>query len=227
MTIQVGMVGTDGIVLASDTCMVELDFTYNTINGRKIFLLDAYKVVWGFAGDESAYRCGQQLEEDLDAHRFDFRNIGKSLERSGDDGFRRESERVSRFRPDINRRLLVIFYGDQVQELQLWEVKLQQKGTVANRITGKVVTGDRNNNARFFASYYQDSFSTERLLQLAAHIVLMAHERNTLLIEGLDLLVIGRSGCKWIEGQRKEIIQRRSLSLHELIKKELTQVPEI
>lgn len=226
MTIQVGMVGKDGIVLASDTCMVELDSIYNTINGRKLFPLDSQKVIWGFAGDESAYRCGQQLEADFHNNNFYLGDIQKSLEKSGDAAFRKESERP-RFKPDINRRLLVVFYGNQVEGIELWELKLQEKGSVANRITGKAVTGDKSNTARFFCHYYSEFLTIGSLLQLAAHIVLMAHERNTLLIEGLDILTVTKDGYRWIGAEEKEAIQRRSLLLHESIRKQLTEAPDV
>jgi hypothetical protein len=140
---------------------------------------------------------------------------------------KRERERIGKFNPDLNRRLLVVFHGDQIEGLELWELKLQVKGCAANRITGKVVTGDKNNTARFFSHYYRDSLPTQSLLQLAAHIVLMARERNTLLIDGLEILVISDDkSCRWVEGEEKEDIKRRSLFLHESIRKQLTEAPE-
>lgn len=83
MTIIVGMIGSDGIVLATDQRMVrqaEHERDIDDISGiRKIHCLDKYGVAYAAAGDEVPWHIGRALADSLTDGLFDFTSIGKSL----------------------------------------------------------------------------------------------------------------------------------------------------
>jgi len=84
VTLLVGLVGRDGIVLSADKLCLrpakgdeEID---ERMHGRKIVLLEKHRIAYAFAGDFVVPLVGKELEKDLDDQKFKFDAIGVCLE---------------------------------------------------------------------------------------------------------------------------------------------------
>ncbi len=174
MTILVGMVGSDGIILAADRRMVhpaasvqELD----DISGiRKIIHLPAHAVTYAAAGDEISWDAGSLISAALDDGEFDFDHIGRSLEDCGSHAFRdrrtaietiytdteERQIRLGHINTDFPRGLLVVFHGSQVSSPQLWGLILQPARCFARRIEQYAIYGAIGNHARFYGKYFRN-----------------------------------------------------------------------
>ncbi len=118
----------------------------------------------------------------------------------------------------VNRRLLVVFYRS---EPQLWELEISSS-CVARLITDKVVAGDATNLARFFSQRYFERRPIEQLQFLAAHLILMGHALNPLMIGGLEILICkqGSQAGHLAEDEVRDL-REKSRSLDEQIRERL------
>src|ERR1700682_2468403 len=118
MTILVGMVGSDGIVLATDQCMIRPAGDAGEFDGRmricKIERLEKHKVVYAGAGDNIPRNVGRELSRRLDVNGFDFQNIADSLEKIALQVIEDERAKLKdghyEFVEDRPRSLLIVFY---------------------------------------------------------------------------------------------------------------------
>jgi 20S proteasome alpha/beta subunit len=235
MTLVVGMVGSDGIVLAADKRFLDLPKTDKEIDdrmdGRKIIPLAKHGVAYAFAGDFVSQSTGRELENRLDAGKFTFDHIDLSLEDLANDtidGERKKESNLAILEAPFPRRLLVAFYGPQITDEQLWSLDVRSgRGSKAERIDGTVIAGARGNAARFFQLYFKYNLPVESLKFLAAHIVLAGRSWNGD-IDGLDLVTVSKiSGLKWVDEKEKEVFRDRFDKLDGMIHKFLLSPEEI
>ncbi len=126
MTLLVGMVGVDGIVLAadqrmSDSATKETEFD-DFIHGCKIENYGKHKMACAYAGDQFSRDIGAEIRLILD--RDGFTDIGASLKRAGDQGMQKvyQTARNPASIRERTRELLVAFYGNESSGLQLWKL---------------------------------------------------------------------------------------------------------
>jgi 20S proteasome alpha/beta subunit len=210
MTLIVGAVGKDGIVLAADINAVEFSETdgiFDDVMGiAKIDHLAVHHVAVGFAGDGISERFGSRLRAFLDRNASAPFDIKTSLEAVATESMTSVSSGGNARLP---RRILAVFYGEQVGEHpQLWWVDLKPAGTSdVRRIKDMAVVGAQGNPARFFRKYYDSSAPITKLAQLSAHIVLAGHKWDNL-INGLEVALISRqSGYRELSESEKEEIK--------------------
>ena len=99
------MIGKDGILLASDKCMVELSVARNTSLSSKIIHLPEFKVFYCFAGDDCSWLAGQDLQNKL-RDGFNSQDIPQELQSIGNTRWKTERDkfesRLTRWHEDAD-----------------------------------------------------------------------------------------------------------------------------
>jgi hypothetical protein len=224
MTLLVGMVASDGIVLAADQRMVQPATQEGELDDCegicKIVTWQNHKIAYARVGDRISKMVGTRLSEHLEAGKFNFNNIGPSLETLAIE-VRDEEQRLSPRKPfdGQERSLLVVFYG--TPERQLWRLRITPPDIAAERIPTISIQGALGNTARFFCSYYRPNLPISKLLPLASHIVLMGHRIDSLMVEGLDIATFDSDGFHFLSEDQKAPLRERSTRLDVLSRKRL------
>jgi hypothetical protein len=229
MTILVGMVGSDGIVLAADQCTASLGLTETTIDDQqdicKIVNLEKHQVAYARVGDHVSKEVGRKLSRELDLGDFDFNTIDLCLEGIAAETISTESEKTGKgFDTNLIRSLLVVFYGARVPEPQLWRVSISPPYPSTEEIKKIAISGADGNLARFLGSYYRRESSrlpVRSLAFLASHIVLTAGRFDPRMIGGLDVALFENGQCKFLSEQAIDDLTIRSRGLDKLIRSEL------
>jgi hypothetical protein len=242
MTIVVGMVGSDGIVLAADRRMVRparhVEEYNDTSSICKITHLARHAVAYAAAGDYIAWRAGRLLSQALDEDQFDFTRIPRSLESIGSEAFKYErraieetytykqgrSPLLAQTRDSLPRGLLIVFHGGQVPNRQLWGLNLQPTTSFAQSLT-KAVYGAIGNPARFFGEYFIEQTPIAKLQFLAAHTVLTAHRFDSLMIGGLQVALFNENGYRLLDPEGISELQKQSEALDASIRDRLYGQP--
>lgn len=239
MTILVGMVGSDGIVFAADELMVrqaphaaEYD---DRVLIQKIQHSAQHHVAFAGVGDHATRQVEQEFLSALDQSCFDFKNVKRSLEHITRDTIKKirtkaeqdyltEEEHRIAFDQHLPRALLIVFYGDQLPERQLWSVCIQDAPAVV-QITGCRVNGGLGNLCRFFADYYRPGTSVSSLKHLAAYTVLAASRFDSLMIGGLELAVIDGNGFRLISENEKAALRQGYDDFDAMVRSQLLPRP--
>lgn len=206
MTILVGAVGKDGIVLAADKKFLQpapcSELLHDMSGGRKINHLESEDKEWGivyaFAGDEVAKIAGDAIKANLKDGSFVFSDIDASLTDAANRAVSSYTNRTGR-NPDLQsvpRHLIAILYGKKFGiQPSLWRVNIQSNNcSTALNIDELVIAGAHGNFARFFGRYCMKDSSVERLERIAAHMVLKAHDYDSLAIEGFHIVKVTNDG---------------------------------
>lgn len=196
MTMQVGMVGTDGVLIAGDTKWMKepklegrfWDGGRTGFNSPKIKISHERGMAISRARDmETAVHVSEEI-----------------ISRLRDDEINSPVEAIERIARDLLYR-----YGDQRPAHCLialtkpnpklflfqfatvdgeWAPFCQPMETIA-------IAGDNVNPAIFWAErYYEPGHSIRQLIPLAAHVVVCAHTLNTATISGLEIVLCDSSG---------------------------------
>src|ERR1035441_5448755 len=195
----------------------------------KIVHLQKHKVAYAGVGDSVTRDVGRELSAILDSDGFDFGYIAGSLEQVAKDVVNRakaETKPPDVFDDDRPRSLLIVFYGDQITNRQLWHLTIHSRGTFRNAsiVPGMTISGAIGNGARFFGSYFRRAAVGELTL-LAAHTVLMAHRFDNLMIDGLDVALFDDGGYHLFNEEEKDSLRERSQALDESIHSHLFSAP--
>jgi len=218
MTLQVALVGTDAVVLASDRCMTRFTIARDTSQTLKIVDDPVISMVYSFSGDNCAYLAGEDLRLKLRTG-FNMDDPRLVLAEQANARYAQESQRP-KWIAQVDRRLLVILYN-RPEIPALWEVEVSES-SVARPITNKVVAGDGANTARFFTEqYYSSGKRAADLKLLAAHTILMGHERNQPLVEGLEMVVVRPGKCERVPQHELDTLSAHSNALDQTIRSAL------
>ena len=228
MTILVGMIGSDGIILAADQCMVtpaqkETDFD-DRVGIRKIVNLDNYGLAYDGVGDRYTAAVGKKLSAMVMAGDFTFDDIAASLEAVARAAITEEIEKLPSpysFDYELHRSLLIVFYGPQISERQMWVLRIVHAYHEAIRIHGMTINGAMGNAARFFGRYFQGFMPVDTLKLLAAHIVLTAHHFDSLMIDGLDIAEFDSQGFRLVTEEEKQSLRTKCNELDLAIRNRL------
>jgi hypothetical protein len=185
MTMQVGMMASDGIILASDTSwqrkVVGCEMgTWHTSGGYKIKISDSKKIAVSCAMDMcEAYRIASEFLAALD----------------GVDLYAREQKIIDIARSIPNHLGVECFvaFAEPVPSLFLMQHIEGSTYPIVQPIINKAFAGDSLNPALYWAQRYYSNLPVDRLKNLAAHIIAEAGILNPCLIGGLDI-VIGKNG---------------------------------
>jgi hypothetical protein len=177
MTLQIGLVGRDGILLASDRCRIAIQNGVRTTSQISKYILSG-KHVFTFAGDDVAQEIAEQTVKALDANPFE--DPGKA------------GQRIFNFlgRPVPNPGAVL-----GIAQGQLWHLSFSGSGYSATPISDKIVAGDALNAAVFFSErhYFDLQNSIDGLKKLAAHMICMGGKLNPAGVQGLEIIVWDRA----------------------------------
>ncbi len=223
MTLIVGILCTEGIILAADKNALSPPSEYDRLDTvddifgiRKIRHVEKHKLAYAFAGDELAIDVGNELFE----QRIDWSqdsNIGARLQELARRAYNNGSANVPhRGRNPQPAAFLVAFYGRH----QLWHLSVGVSENRAVGIDGMKISGAKGNAARFFVQYYNRALPIRTSKLLAAHTVLAGHRIDGM-INGLDMAVMNGNGFHWLEEREKNKLRKRSERLDQSIRKQL------
>ena len=207
MTFQVGMVGTNGILLASDKLAVQFGIPGQSYRDPfqtdKIVAVGHQEIAYCCAGDRLSTIVGKAITEDgavrekagrvpLDRLMSDLQmDFGRAVEVIA-------CEAVSQSKLDFADKepwdrpkggSLLLAYC-RPEPMELWKLDVQAQGMPhANRIRNKCRIGDSTTPASFFSECYYHNVPIEDLILLAAHTVFTAGAMNPDGVDGLDILL--------------------------------------
>lgn len=180
MTMQIGLLGTDGLVLASDTKWTlrqQLDgaTVLAALGGSKIAINEAKTIAIACAGDMAkAYRLARAVFDALE------------LEKESDIDVRlRRIWRIgSEITSDIKPQCLIAF---SIPEPTLFLFQwLDGDSPACIPIPTYAFAGDSINAAIYFPMRYYEREETQRLRRLAAHLIVAGGEINSGYIGGFE-----------------------------------------
>jgi hypothetical protein len=185
MTMQVGMIGIGGLILASDTQaqrrMIRCGLgIWHTSDTYKIKISKDRKIAASCAMDMcEAERIASELLTTLD----------------GVDIYSRERHIIEVARTIPNNLAVECFVAFFDPEPRLFLVQHPEGSThpIVQPIIGKAFAGDALNPAAYWAERYYERMPIESLKRLAAHVIAEAGMLNPALIGGLDI-VVGKDG---------------------------------
>ena len=192
MTLAVGLMGSDGWVLASDKRLYENTGTLQPdgkiITGSifsrtpKIHWVPEIGVAYTFAGDHASLLAGEALVADLKTNDCLPSARGTLLNRIGNQSW--QSHMRDMAQANLKRDLLVIF--TKPAPVQMWTVGLSVESTPSQHEDIALI-GDTSNGAKIFPLLYYSQRSVKELKVLAAHTILMGHQCAQSLVEGLEM----------------------------------------
>jgi 20S proteasome alpha/beta subunit len=181
VTFQVGLIGSDGWVLASDT-LETLDTGAQILASATDKLYEDDKVVVAFSGDDwsrkARDRVIEKIRDSSEAPRKVLTDIGNAV----------WQEIPEQVKPRA-RRTLIVAFTDNPKRFYFLELG---KGMLLEK-RDFVTAGDDQNPAHFFIQrYYVRGAATENTIDqlklLAAHTIRQASRHNSR-VQGLDMIV--------------------------------------
>jgi hypothetical protein len=204
MTLQIGLVGVDGLVLASDRLVQQYESGSRSVSIVSKFLQGA-GVLCCYSGDyiseQSAY--GIQKHEWTAMSSRDKETTRSVLIGIGNEAATKAETKDGTL-SNCARKVLAALYGEQ-----LWLLEPGGQNTsIANQVLDRAVAGDTENTCRYFINKYaNDCYCTpvDKLIRLAAYTVLAAGEENPHGVRGLEIYVIPLGGSPILLGTAQEL----------------------
>jgi hypothetical protein len=194
MTMQVAMVGTDGLILASDTRWMNADSgVRHTNNSPKIRIDHERGVAIGCARSmEIAGRVASELLSQLSEKDWLFPQ-SRATEIAN-----QVLDSCTAERRDFQCLLVPTrVLGPRLFKLHAGVFNLQQ-GAMCQSEGRAAIAGDNVNPAVFWSERYCIRLPlqpTQTLIPLAAHLITAASTLNSLAINGLEIVLCNESGC--------------------------------
>ncbi len=195
MTMQVGMVGTDGVLIASDTkwhSAPQIPTEKLWVTGRHSFNSPKIKIsekrgiaVSRALNMETASHVADEIIENLDEH--DFPNPVGPIEVIG--------ERVLHTADRQDAHCLIVL-ARPVPQLFMFCFGLVDgtRGPICRKMESISFAGDNVNPAMFWAERYYKKLPIKTLIPLAAHLIFTARNLNNGAIGGLEIVLCDESG---------------------------------
>jgi hypothetical protein len=227
-TFQVGIVCSDGILLASDQKVTYSGGYRNSANSLKIRYKDGNIACCAGGGPypdmaaESAINDYREQQHADDIGEFMDRLCKEAMDVAKNDHEVPDSE--------LNRQQGTILIAQRVaKKTALWRVDVQTRGSRSHRIArirDRCFSGDEANSACFFTERYRGQSwlrPMDDLLFLAAHTVYMANKVNQTGVDGLDILLCrdGNEPFEFVARGKIDELARRSEELDMLTEREL------
>jgi hypothetical protein len=208
MTLQVGLIGTDGVVLASDRLVTTFDgLNWHSSLGTKFYTCPGMACCWSGAieGEHAAKFMRDEFAHDVKASQelllVRCAELGwKTIH--GDSNIQYEGHR--------NTTVLAAF-----DDGSLWETDVFRK-SVARRKRDHAWAGDFKTTTEHLTRHYAPGgVEIGHLIVLAAHVICMGRRENNGGIDGLEVVVI-RNGQPplFLSPEQEKILEERSNSIH-------------
>ncbi len=215
MTMQVGMVGTDGVLIASDTLLMdkperasaneEQSLVRDTSNESKIIINYKKGIAISCARTmRSARRVARNIisgltDDQLANPREPIEKIGAEvLKLLGLDGEKRDVQCLIIIQ-GATTGLYFFEFGEVDGELG------PELGPICKKVIKHKVAGDQLNPAVFWKNRYYERKPIRELIPLAAHLVVSASKLNGGSIDGLEIVLCDDDGIHYMseESTRK------------------------
>jgi hypothetical protein len=213
MTYQVGLVGADGFVLASDQMLKQFEGT-ELHRGLISKFLSAPGVTCCWSGDSVAEHAANAV------HRLDWaaiprekEEIRRALIEAGDGEYRRMAKLAGPLFV-IPRKVLVAAHNET-----LWLLEVGER-SIANQRLDRVIAGDTENTARHFIKQYAEGCylrPVDDLIFLAGYTILAAADENPCGVGGLEIAVFR-------PGREPRFLSREAIADIELRSRNLTGI---
>ena len=219
MTLQIGLVGSDGVVLASDRLVNVYEGSDYTRSLRsKFFSNDGVVCCW--SGDSVARHAASYVR-DLDWSTSEDRD--QQLRSCNDRAWKLQfgSTNVPMAQQMTRRKLLVAFPSD----CSLWEVELSDS-SLAERVLDKTVAGSNRTTIKHLINNYipKNPLPVGSLLLMAGHAILMGHREQSGDIDGLEIAIIrAGEGIRFLSEEQTRELTERSDAIHTSITEQLLQ----
>lgn len=227
MTMQVGMVGTDGIVLAGDTrrtkppkVSLERPWVAGRYgeNGTKITVSKESRIAVSSALClDTAERIAGKIVTALDISNSGL--LRPSIEAIAKETF--EANEKESF-----NNIVVVSVEPRPRMFRVADVKVGGEWTVyCQELQRLAIAGDTVNAAIFWAErYYNQYLHAEKrpvkdLIPLAAHLIVCAHSLNTATVSGLEIAVCRSRGVELLLDDVIEPLEERAAKREEAIAK--------
>lgn len=228
MTFQVGIVGSDGVLLASDTKALSTAGFQDGISAganfsattKKLFCCNEFRHAYCITGNDNAiWRVGRCAHE--------------KIKKQGNVILSSEAvhsllwDSVDEICPAISHgskyygSMLLCYRGEQ--SVDLWRVNLDSFGLAVNWVLDKTVEGDAANTAVFFLERYYRAAPIKQLLPLAAHCILTAAKLNPTGVEGLEIVVSTLKETRKLEKHELSALKQVSETLEAAIYQHISQ----
>jgi hypothetical protein len=189
MTMQVGMLGEDGVILAGDTRinrkpMPGFHAAWMSYDGPKIRISDSGRI---------AVSCAHDMQTANDVADAIFSGM------AGGDyaGCEREIERLGTAAAQGRNIECIVVFVDPLPCLYFFQhVKIDDAVHVhCQRIIGCIPAGDTQNPAVFWGMSYYKLLPVEQLKHLAACMIVASAELNSSIIGGFEIVFCTKDGC--------------------------------
>lgn len=175
MTVQMGLFGRDGMLLAGDTCGSTDD--YLTTEQSKFLYNEGMENIVAQSGFSDALLAARML---VDQNWNGDRVIGEKL---ASEAYRIGNPLPSTFRDQPTTRILVM----RPKERRICLVEIHSHSIITEHTEGKLLTGERAAQL-FLEQYYSSSFSLEKLKRLAAFVIWLTGHVAPHLVRGLEMI---------------------------------------
>ena len=187
MTFQVGLVGNDGLVLASDKLFQDCEGGAKSPRKARKFESGSH-VTCCYSGDIMAMYAAQLIAAlDWTSISRDTNSIKRSLLDCGKRAYQQREREIGMIPPYAIRKVIVAAHNST-----LWLLHVSEQSAV-EPCEDRVIAGDTQNTARQYVNRFAvncESRPVLGLVRLAAFAVLMAGYENCEGVEGLDVVMI-------------------------------------
>ena len=209
MTMQVGMVGTDGVLIASDTQHTEEMGLRASSNSSKIRIDEDCGVLVSLSGKlvAAGYLADEIIARTKKAPLWRQTEMG-SLGEIGQSILRRVPQGGEPC------QCLVVFTRPEIQLHRFQMVLIGKEwGIVADEESGRVYAGDCKNSAIYWAERYyprRPKLPIKELMPLVAHLIHTAHLLNTVTISGLEIVLCDKEGIRRVPDEDIALLEQQS-----------------
>lgn len=210
MTMQVGMVGTDGVLIAGDTQWNDETGLRNSWNEWKVKVNDECRIVIARAGKlvTAGYLASAIIGATIRNNNWLFDDVGAK--------HKIEDEVLSLAQEGSEHcQCQVVFMRPTIKLYCFQIVRIGKHwGLVIDEVLSKKYTGDYKNSAIFWAERYYPRNPTlpiRHLIPLAAHLVVTARVLNTAGISGLEIVLCDDKGIHRLSNESLVELEMKSI----------------
>jgi hypothetical protein len=212
MTLQVGMVGADGIVLASDTRWVKATPIVQTLNSTKITISHERGI---------AIASARNMELSVAVARAVVAEIGDEEQEDPCIAIEKIASRIADQSSKERREIecLIVLTRPTLRLFVLRTGITQERYSfLCVREDKKAVAGDNLSSAIFFAMRYYENKPVCSLVPLAAQVVVAGNLLNPQGVEDLEVVVCDATGIHSLTTDSVRALQTRARALDETIR---------
>ncbi|MGA9564894.1 MAG: hypothetical protein WBS19_05150 [Candidatus Korobacteraceae bacterium] len=218
MTMQVAMVGTDGIVLAGDTKWSWSNDPIRWSQKASKMVIDRERGI--------AISCARNLETArpiaeaiIGLPEKDWEYPILPIQRAA-----ASIIETTRFRRDAQCLIVRTTSTSYFFRFQVATVNGEPDQPICHKIEDKAVVGDNNNAAIFWMERYYEKRPVNQLIPLAAHLVISSARLNSATISGLEVVVCSDSGISYLSDESLDELTSSANKLDRLVMRSLAKM---